>query len=311
MSLVGKDVVSVLDLSRTDFEKIFQDTDRILEAAKRGESLGKPLEGRIVALAFFEPSTRTRLSFETAVKKLGGKTIGFTSEEAISIAKGESLADTIRMLDSYSDLIIIRHRYEGAAKYAAEIAEHPVINAGDGAQHHPTQAILDLYTVNKLFGRVDNLTYMLLGDLRYARTAASFALALTRFKPKKLYLASPSLLKLREEVKDVLINNNMNIEEIEDPKDVIEEVDVLYVTRVQKERFPDPLEYEKVKGSYRVDKTLLQNAKESLRILHPLPRVDEIPSEIDSTVHAAYFIQAKLGIPVRMALLLNILGVEW
>ncbi len=262
------------------------------------------LEGRVVALAFFEPSTRTRLSFETAAKRLGAETIGFTSEEGISIAKGETLADTIRMLDAYADVIVIRHRYEGAALYAAEVAESPVINAGDGKQHHPTQAMLDLYTVRRLFGRIDGLVYGVLGDLRYGRAASSFILALTRFNPEKVYLISPPLLRVRPEVRMVLEEHGVRFEEVERLEDVIGELDVLYVTRIQKERFPDPREYEKVKGSYRVSRRLLEEkAKPTLKILHPLPRVDELPAEVDETRYAAYFQQARFGVPVRMALL--------
>lgn len=308
MGLAGRDVISILDFSRGELEELFGLTDRVREKLRKGD-LGKPLEGSIVALAFFEPSTRTRMSFESAALRLGAKVIGFTSEEATSVAKGESFADTIRMLDSYSDVIVVRHKYEGSAKYAAEVAEHPVINGGDGRQHHPTQAMLDLYTVRELFGRIDGLTYMLVGDLRYARAAASFALALSLFAPKTVYLVSPPLLRMREEVMDVLRERKLPVEEVEDPAEVIEEVDVMYVTRIQKERFPDPMDYEKVKGSYRIDLELVKKAKSSLKILHPLPRVDELDLRLDGTPHAAYFLQAALGVPLRMALLLSVLGV--
>ena len=307
MALKGRDIISILDVSRSELEELFLLTDNI--RSKMSENrLGKPLEGYVIALAFFEPSTRTRLSFESAALRLGAKVIGFTSEEATSIAKGESFADTIRMLDNYSDVIIVRHRYEGAAKYAAEVAEHPVINAGDGKQHHPTQAMLDLYTVRELFGKIDGLTYMIIGDLRYARAAASFALALSHFKPRMVYLVSPPLLRMREEIKDELTSRGLAFEELSDPYKVIDEVDVMYVTRIQKERFPDPMDYEKVKGSYKVDLNLLKRASDKLKILHPLPRVDEIDPRIDETPHAAYFLQASLGVPLRMALLLSILG---
>jgi aspartate carbamoyltransferase catalytic subunit len=272
------------------------------QAVESGTKL-RLLEGRIIALAFFEPSTRTRMSFEAAAKRLGAETIGFTSEEAISVAKGETLADTVRMLDAYADIIVIRHRYEGAALYAAEIAESPVVNAGDGKQHHPTQAMLDLYTVRRLFGRIDGLVYGVLGDLRYGRAASSFILSLTLFEPEKVYLISPPLLRVRPEVKLVLERSRVNFEEVNSLEEVIGELDVLYVTRIQRERFPDPREYEKVKGSYRVTLKVLEKAKPALKILHPLPRVDELPPEVDSTSHAAYFRQARLGVPVRMALL--------
>ncbi|GAB6147477.1 aspartate carbamoyltransferase [Stetteria hydrogenophila] len=294
----GRDVISVLDFTRDDLEELFREADR----ARRGGLRGS-LEGFIVALAFFEPSTRTRLSFESAAKRLGAETIGFTSEEATSVAKGESLHDTVKMLDSYADAIVIRHRYEGAALYAAEVAEHPVINAGDGRSRHPTQAFLDLYTVRDLFGSPEGLVYTILGDLRYARAAASLIEALTIYKPRKLYLVSPPLLAPRREHLDLLERSGVPYEVLESVDEVIGETDVLYVVRVQRERFPDPHEYEKVRGSYKVTPELLEKAKPTLKILHPLPRVDEVDPRVDSTPHAAYFHQASLGVPLRMALL--------
>ncbi|ABM79985.1 aspartate carbamoyltransferase [Hyperthermus butylicus] len=306
----GRDVISILDFDRDSLEQLFEVADKFSSLLRERGRIPL-LEGYIVALAFFEPSTRTRLSFETAAKRLGADTIGFTSEEAISIAKGETLADTIRMLDSYADMIVLRHRYEGAALYAAEIAEHPVINAGDGKQHHPTQAMLDLYTVRKLFGTIDGLTYGVLGDLRYGRAASSFILALTIYRPRMIYLISPPLLRVRPEVRMVLDERGMRYREVESLEEVLGELDVLYVTRIQRERFPDQREYEKVRGSYRVTLELLeQHARRELRILHPLPRVDEIAPEVDGTPYAAYFEQARNGVPVRMALLALIAGRE-
>lgn len=306
-SFYQHDVLSILDFSREDLELLFGYAERMEKSIDTKLSL---LFGKMVALAFFEPSTRTRLSFEVAAKRLGADVISITGEESLSISKGESLADTIRMLDTYSDLIVIRHRYEGAAKYAAEIARHPVINAGDGKQHHPTQAMIDLYTIKKLFGTVDGLNYGILGDLRYGRASTSFIFSLTLFKPKKVYLISPESLRVREEVLHVLKERGVVYEERRSLGDVIEELDVLYVIRIQRERIPDPIEYEKVKGSYKVTLDLLKRAKKELKILHPLPKVDEIDERIDNTPHAAYFIQAKYGIPVRMALLALIFGVE-
>jgi len=306
-SFYQHDVLSILDFSREDLELLFGYAERMEKSIDAKLSL---LFGKMVALAFFEPSTRTRLSFEVAAKRLGADVISITGEESLSISKGESLADTIRMLDTYSDLIVIRHRYEGAAKYAAEIARHPVINAGDGKQHHPTQAMIDLYTVKKLFGTIDGLNYGILGDLRYGRASTSFIFSLTLFKPKKVYLISPESLRVREEVLHVLKERGVVYEERRSLGDVIEELDVLYVIRIQRERIPDPIEYEKVKGSYKVTLDLLKRAKKELKILHPLPKVDEIDERIDNTPHAAYFIQAKYGIPVRMALLALIFGVE-
>ncbi|WP_148706442.1 aspartate carbamoyltransferase [Aeropyrum camini] len=300
----GRDVISITDFTRGDLELLFIEADNIESRAK-----SKPLEGKVVALAFFEPSTRTRLSFETAVKRLGGSTLLISGEEAISVAKGENLADTITMLDSYADAIVIRHRYEGAALYAAEVAEKPVINGGDGRQHHPTQAMLDLYTVYRLFGSVDGLTYGVLGDLRYGRAASSFILGLTLFKPRHIYLVSPPQLRARREVLEVLEELGIPYTEVEKLQDVLGELDVLYVTRIQKERIPDPREYESLKGSYRVTLDLLESsAKETLKVLHPLPRVDEIDFSVDNSKYQAYFLQARLGVKVRMALLSLVMG---
>ncbi len=307
-SFKGRDVISILDFERDELELLFRWADWF-EARLVERRVPKLLEGWLVSLAFFEPSTRTRMSFEAAVKRLGGEAIGFTSEEAISVAKGESLADTIRMLDAYSDLIVIRHRFEGAALYAAEVADKPVINAGDGKQHHPTQAMLDLYTVSKLFGSPDGLVYAVLGDLRYSRAATSFLYGLTLFKPKMVYLVSPPQLRLREEVKMVLVERGLPMREVDNIAEVIGEVDVLYVVRIQRERFPDPMEYERVRGSYRVTPELVRRGKPTLRILHPLPKVDEIDPRVDEMEQAAYFYQARLGVPLRMALVSLVTGV--
>ncbi len=306
----NRDVISILDFTRDELLYLFDKTREMKNLLELNRKV-KVLEGKIVSLAFFEPSTRTKLSFEVAAKRLGADIIGFSATEATSLAKGENFSDTIRMLDSYSDLIVVRHKLEGAAKFAAEIAESPVINGGDGRQHHPTQAMIDLYTVSELFGDIDNLVYGVLGDLRYGRAASSFILALTLFRPKKVYLISPPLLKIRPEIRAVIENSNINYEEVDDLNSVLHELDVLYVTRIQKERFPDPQEYEKVRGAYRVTlEVLTKSAKNELRILHPLPRVDEIDYRIDGTKWSSYFIQASNGVPLRMALLNLILGGE-
>ncbi len=304
---LGRDVVSILDFSREDLEYLFKVAE-VMERFRRSKI--EILKGKVIALAFFEPSTRTRMSFETAAKRLGADVIGFSSVEATSIAKGESFADTIRMLDAYADLIVVRHKFEGAAKFASEIAVNPVVNAGDGKQHHPTQAMLDLYTVKKMFGKIDGLTYAVVGDLRYGRAATSFIYGLTLFNPRKIYLVSPPLLRARPEVVEYLRKKGVPFEEVNALDEVIEEVDVIYVTRIQRERFPDPLEYEKVKGSYRITLDLLSRGKEHLKVLHPLPKVDEIDKRVDNSKYAAYFEQAANGVPVRMALLSLILGAE-
>ncbi len=302
---LGRDVISILDFTREELEFLFKVADA-MQKFRRGKL--NLLTEKVIALAFFEPSTRTRLSFETAAKRLGANVIGFSAVEATSVAKGENLADTIRMLDSYADLIVIRHKFEGAAKFAAEVAENPVINAGDGKQHHPTQAMLDLYTVRRLFGTIDGLSYAVVGDLRYGRAATSFIYGLTLFNPRKIFLVSPPLLRARPEVLEYLRKKGVAFEEVESVDTIIDEIDVMYVTRIQRERFPDPMEYEKVKGAYRITLELLRKGKEHLKVLHPLPKVDEIEHEVDRSKYAAYFIQAANGVPLRMALLALILG---
>jgi aspartate carbamoyltransferase catalytic subunit len=299
----GRDVISVLDFSKEDIEYLFKLTDHYLSNGYK-----EVLRGKVMAVAFFEPSTRTRLSFEAAMSRLGGSVIGFSSEEGTSVAKGEKFIDTIRMLDSYADVIVVRHRYEGSAKLAAEVAEHPVINAGDGRNEHPTQALLDLYTIYRLRGDVSSLVIGLIGDLKYARVVNSFLYILTIFKPKKVYLISHPLLRLREDVRRFVESRNVKVEEVFDINEVLSELDVLYVTRIQKERFPDPLEYEKVKNAYRVTAEITKRCKDDLIILHPLPRVDELDRSLDSTKYAVYFKQASFGVPLRAALLTLILG---
>lgn len=301
----GRDVISILDFTREELEKIFNVALRMENSGKREQSI---LRDKLLATAFFEPSTRTRLSFETAMHKLGGSVIGFSAAEGTSLAKGENLADTIRMLDSYADAIVMRHRIEGAAKLAAEVAKAPVINAGDGSKHHPTQAIIDLYTIWKEFGQIDGLEIALTGDLRYGRAAASLLYALTKFRPRRIALISPASLKPRKEMEDLIRGSKLTFFEGEKLEDVIQDLDVLYVTRIQKERFPDPAEYEKVKGSYRIDSELLSKAKKTMIVLHPLPKIDEIDLQVDESKFARYFEQAAYGVPVRMALLALLLG---
>jgi len=303
----GRDVISILDFTPEELKQLFKLAYKMEKYAKSKIEL---LNDKVLALAFFEPSTRTMFSFQTAMQRLGGSVIWFSMAEATSLHKGESLADTIRMLDSYSNAIVIRHSLEGAAQFAAEIAEVPVINAGDGSHHHPTQAMIDLYTILRGLGRLENLRVGVLGDLRYGRAANSFIYGITLFKPRKLYLISPPTLRVRDEVRDFLDENKVDYEEIEDLEKAIPNVEVLYVTRVQKERFPDPEEYEKVKSSYRVDLKVLKKAPDGLMILHPLPRVHELPYEVDATKYAHYFKQASYGVPVRMALLTLILRGE-
>ena len=296
-------MVSIKDFTREELDYILDVAEAMEPLYEKGSDL---LRGRVLALLFFEPSTRTRLSFEVAMKKLGGATIGFAGREAASVMKGENLADTIRVVENYADAIVLRHPMEGSARLAAEFSSKPVINAGSGAEEHPTQAMLDLYTIRRERGRIDGLNIALMGDLRYGRTVHSLAYALSMYDVR-LYLISPPLLKMRREVLEE-IRDKVPVVETSDLASVLPELDVLYVTRIQKERFADPMEYEKVKGSYRVDLRALEGAREDLIIMHPLPRVDEIAPEVDSTPYARYFQQVRSGVVVRMALLALILG---
>jgi aspartate carbamoyltransferase catalytic subunit len=301
----GRDVISILDFSRVDLEYLFRTAENMRRFVKGRTNL---LSDRVMASLFFEPSTRTRLSFEAAMNRLGGTVIGFSEPGVSSIAKGETLEDTIRMTDGYADLIVIRHPREGSAQIAADVASVPVINAGDGSQHHPTQAMIDLYTIWREFGEIDGLHAAIVGDLKHGRAAASFAYGVSKFKNVKLSLVSPNSLKAKKEVMDYLSSNNVPVTENENLEDATRQADIIYVTRIQKERFADPAEYERVKGSYVLDLHSIAKAKNGMIILHPLPRVDELAVEVDSSPHARYFEQAKNGVPLRMALLALVLG---
>lgn len=299
----NRDIISIKDFSLEDINHIFRVAKAMEPLAAKGSTM---LRGRILATLFFEVSTRTRLSFEAAMHKLGGSTIGFAEAEMASVKKGENLADTVRTVESYADVIAIRHPLEGAARVAAEFAKVPIINGGSGSEEHPTQALLDLYTMKKEKGKIDGLKIALVGDLRYGRTVHSLAYVLSLYNIE-LFLISPDTLRMRREVLQT-IKGKIPVTEKTNLEKIIPLVDVLYVTRIQKERFPDPAEYAKVKGSYRIDLEALKEAKKDLTILHPLPRVDEIAPEVDSTPYARYFQQVWNGIVVRMALLSLILG---
>jgi len=299
----GRDIISIKDFSREEISHIFKIAKSMEPTAQKSSDI---LRGKILATLFFEVSTRTRLSFESAMHKLGGSTIGFAEAEMASVKKGENLADTVRTVESYADVIALRHPLEGAARLAAEFAKIPIINAGSGAEEHPTQALLDLYTMSREKGKIDGLKIAMVGDLRYGRTVHSLAYALSLYDVE-LYLVSPETLKMRREVLQT-IKTRISITERSNLDKIIPQVDVLYVTRIQKERFPDPAEYAKVKGSYRIDLQSLGEAKKDLIIMHPLPRVDEIATEVDNTPFARYFQQVRNGIIVRMALLALILG---
>ena len=299
----GRDIVSIKDFSREEINYILSISHSMEPLAAKGSDM---LKGKILATLFFEPSTRTRLSFEAAMLKLGGSTIGFADAEIASVRKGENLADTVRTVENYADIKALRHPLEGAAKLAAEFSKVPILNAGSGAEEHPTQALMDLYTVQKEKGRIDGLKIALVGDLRYGRTVHSLAYALSLYNIE-LYLISPESLRMRHEVIRA-IKNKISIIEDTNLEKIIPQIDVLYVTRIQKERFPDPAEYAKVKGIYKIDLKTLKNAKKDMIILHPLPRLDEIAAEVDSTPQARYFRQVWNGIVVRMALLALVLG---
>jgi aspartate carbamoyltransferase catalytic subunit len=306
MDFRGRDVISIKELSKEEILSILGLAKKMVPYA-RGEKETDVLHDRILSVLFFEPSTRTRLSFESAMSRLGGRFIGFADPGGTSQKKGESLADTIRMADSYSDAIVLRHPQEGAARLSAEFAMHPVINAGDGAGQHPTQTLLDLFTILSEKKKIEGQNIVLLGDLKYGRTVHSLAYALSFFGAN-LTFVSPETLKMPKEV--VAECKEFGIEPVSTVHldKAIKDADVLYATRIQKERFPDPEEYNKVMGSYRVTKDLLKEGKEDLIVMHPLPRVVEIDPDVDATPHAKYFTQAFNGVPVRMALLALIFG---
>lgn len=300
------DVISIADFSKDDVMKVLK-TAREMVSFATGKKVDRSLEGKILSALFFEPSTRTRLSFESAMKRLGGGVLGFAQPEGTSVMKGETLADTVRMVDAYSDVIVIRHPHEGAARLAADFASKPVINAGDGAGQHPTQTLLDLYTIWEGLGKLDGVSIALVGDLKYGRTVHSLTAALSMFRTNLCFVAPPSLQMPRELI-DHVKEKGLPLKMTHSIQEVINDVDVLYVTRIQKERFPDTQEYAKVAGTYRIDLPLLREAKKNLMILHPLPRVNEIAPEVDETPYARYFQQAFNGVLVRMALLSLILG---
>ena len=300
----GKDIVSIRDFSRDDLEFIFDSTDKVQQLRPEEKSeLGK---GRTLGYVFYEPSTRTRMSFEAAMASLGGSSIGIFDSKFSSIEKGESLADTIRIIDLYSDIIVLRHSRDGSSRYAAELSSNPIINAGSGSEEHPTQAMLDLYTIFKEKGRIDDLNIGIVGDLKYGRTIYSLLYGLKNYNVN-VYLVSPPSLAIRKE-SIFEYESIMNIIHYNYLDDVIPHLDVLYVTRIQKERFPDIQEYEKVKGTYRIDEKVLDIAKTDLSIMHPLPRLDEISHKIDNTKNAIYFKQASHGKELRSALLALILN---
>jgi aspartate carbamoyltransferase catalytic subunit len=289
----GQDIISIRDFSREQIEDV-------LDHAQRIRPDPQLLVGKVMASLFFEPSTRTQLSFATAMQRLGGRVIGFSGTEGTSVVKGESLQDTVRTIERYADVIVMRHPLEGSARLVADTVTIPVINAGDGANQHPTQTLMDLFTIKKFQQRLDDLKIGLVGDLKYGRTVHSLALALTRFRKIELRLISPPTLRMPP----AILKELTGIVPYTETEDLdLRDLDVVYVTRIQKERFPDIEEYEKVKGAYVITLKACERLKPSAILLHPLPRVDEIAPDVDALPQAKYFDQVQNGVPVRMALL--------
>jgi aspartate carbamoyltransferase catalytic subunit len=298
----NKSLVSITDYSKEEYLRILE-----LAAEFEQNPNRNTLAGKIVATLFFEPSTRTRLSFETAVNRLGGRIVGFADVNSSSVTKGETLKDTIKMVTNYVDLIVMRHPIEGAARYASEIATVPIINAGDGANQHPTQTLLDLYSIKKTQGKLENLNIFMIGDLKYGRTVHSLLMAMSHFNPT-FYFVSPDELKMPKEYLSFLEQHKIKYYEYHDFMPIISQADIIYMTRVQKERFSDPIEYEKTKNAYVLNNAMLENTRPNMKILHPLPRVNEINLDVDDNPKAYYFTQALNGLYVRQAIISSILG---
>ncbi len=300
----NRSLVSIDDLSTEEILKIL---DLAEEFSINPTS--DLLSEKVIASLFFEPSTRTRLSFESAINRLGGKIVGFSDATSSSVSKGETLNDTIKMVNNYCDLIVMRHPIEGSARFASEIATVPVINAGDGANQHPTQTLLDLFSIRKTQGSLDNLNIFLVGDLKYGRTVHSLVMAMSRWNATFNFI-SPDELKIPDEFKLYLDNLGLKYYEHADFTDIVSRADIIYMTRVQKERFSDPIEYEKVKNVYVLKNAMLKNTKPNMRILHPLPRVNEIHQDVDKNPKAYYFEQALNGVFTRQAILCTLLGIK-
>jgi len=302
-SFKGRDIISMREFDREMIDFVLDTADEMVKLEEKGSDL---LKGKVMAALFFEPSTRTRLSFESAMNRLGGSVIGFATPAGSSVEKGESLADTIRTVSQYSDIIAMRHPDEESSRLAAKVASVPVINGGSGPWEHPTQALLDLHTIRTAKGTIDGLTIALAGDLLYGRTTHSLAVALRNYDVK-CYFVSPDALKMRQDVIND-VKGKLDYTETEDLKSVLPELDVAYATRIQKERFSDPADYERLKEAYLINKSFLKGAKADMKLMHPLPRITEISTDVDDTPHALYFRQMRHGIYVRMALLALVLG---
>ena len=306
-NLITKHLIEPKDLSLEELDNIFKLSNQIIENPLKYQDICR---GKILATLFYEPSTRTRLSFETAMLRLGGQVIGFSDAKASSVSKGESIRDTIQTVNCYADIIAMRHPLEGAAKLASMFSDIPVINAGDGGHQHPTQTLTDLLTIKRIKGNLSGNTIALCGDLKYGRTVHSLIKALSRYSNNKFILISPKELRLPDYIKeDILEANNIEYTEIDKLEKGIKNADILYMTRIQQERFKSEQEYEKLKGVYILDEEKMNLAKDDMIVLHPLPRVNEISYEIDNDKRAKYFEQAKMGMYVRMALMVKLLGV--
>ena len=299
----NRSLVSITDYSKEEYLQILA-----LSSEFEKDPNSDLLKNKVVATLFFEPSTRTRISFETAIQRLGGRVVGFADANSSSVTKGETLKDTIKMVNNYVDLIVMRHPLEGAARYASEIATVPVINAGDGANQHPSQTLLDLYSIQKTQGKLDGLNILMIGDLKYGRTVHSLLMALSHFAPNFCFI-SPEELKMPDEYKEFLVEKGISYTEDRDFLPYLNDADIIYMTRVQKERFSDPIDYEKVKNAYVLKNDMLSHTKPNVRILHPLPRVNEIDCDVDDNPKAYYFTQALNGMYVRQAIIASILGV--
>ena len=303
----GRDIISVKDFTRQELEFVYDSAEEI---GKKKAAMGDELKGKTVALLFFEPSTRTYSTFQIAAESLGCRTAGFQNPAYSSVSKGETLHDTLKMFEGYgADCMGIRHSLMGAARFASEVTDVPVINAGDGSREHPTQAMLDCYAIRQAFGRIDGLKVGMVGALKYGRTASSLSYALSNYSVELTFVA-PDSLQIRPEVELFLKSRGIKSARVSNLKEAMSDLDVLYVTRIQKERIPDPTESERVKGMYLVNRETLRGAKKTLRVMHPLPRVDEVSNDVDESGYAYYFLQAAGGLPVRMALLKMIVGGE-
>lgn len=302
--MAKRSLISITDLTKEEIVRITE-----LAAYFEEHPYEPLLSGRVIASLFFEPSTRTRLSFESAINRLGARVIGFSDTANTSVSKGETFHDTIQVIVNYCDMIVMRHSLEGAPRYASEFSKVPIVNAGDGANQHPSQTLLDLYSIKKTQGRLDDINIVMIGDLKYGRTVHSLLQALSNFNARFTFVAPPEL-RMPEEYKQFLRDHNLRYTETTEIGDAIRDADIVYMTRVQRERFTDPMEYERVKNVYVLKNSMLEGTKETMKILHPLPRVGEIDPDVDANPKAYYFNQTENGVYTRMAIISYLLGVK-